>query len=262
VEGWAKEGGGRAFLYAGLAPGMAQTLAGALERELGGAEEISIYVGGVPEDPYSLPLLSGITFEATAFLRQYNRPSRKRVRGEVVTLDPFEDVGRIVLPNGEEYEYFLTDGLKSLLYTLETPSLAEYTLRIPGHIERMRLLRSLGFLDWEPIEVDGCRVAPLEYTARLLERSVGQGGRDRVVLAVYGSKGDRQTILYSIVEYSEEEGFTAMQRATGYNLARYASMMLEGLLGWEAGLPEYIGLEEGLFKEYLGIEVRRVETTP
>ncbi len=268
VEEWAREGGGQAFLYAGLAPGMAQTLAGALERELGGAEKIDIYVGGVPEKPGDLPLLSGITFEATAFLRQYNRPTRKRVGGEVVTIDPFDDIGRITLPNGEEYEYFLTDGLKSLLYTLETPNLAEYTLRIPGHIQRMSLLRSLGLLDWDPIEVDGCSIVPMEFTAKILERSVGQGGRDRVVLAVYGYRGDRVTILYSVVEYSEDEGFTAMQRATGYNLARYASMVLDGLVEWKVGLPEYIGLDEDLFNKYLerigeaGIEVRRVVTTP
>jgi len=262
VESWIREGG-VAFLYAGLAPGMAQTLAGALYREMDKPERIDIYVGGLPQNPDESPLLTGITFHSEAFFRQYNRPSRKVVDWEVVTLDPFEDIGRINLPGDVELEYFLTDGLKSLLKTLKIKYLAEYTLRIPGHISRMKLLRDLGYLDWEDIKVDGCRVKPIKFTAQLLGERLSDIDRDWVALAVYGYRDGVRTILYSYIHYNEDLGFTAMQMATGFNLARFSKLVLDNNLDGLM-LPEYIGMDEDLYKAYIeligeaGIKVSRV----
>ncbi len=262
LEQLASRHGGRIFLYAGLAPGMAQTLAGAVYRELEKPEKIEIYVGGVPQNPDESPLLTGITFHSHAFFRQYNRPTRKRVGGEVVVVDPFDDIGLITLPGGEEYEYFLTDGLKSLLLTLDTPNLAEYTLRIPGHIAKMKFLRELGYLDWEEIEVEGCRVKPIIFTAELLGRRLAKLDRDRVVLAVYGYSRDVY-VYYSYTDYDEELGLTAMQKTTGFNLSRFTSMMIEDMFSKDLMLPEYVGMDETLFKKYVelirdaGLELKR-----
>ena len=44
----------------------------------------------------------------------------------------------------------------------------EKTLRYPGHIEKMRMLRETGFFGKEPVRVGGVEVIPLELTTALL----------------------------------------------------------------------------------------------
>ncbi len=265
-EKLARESGGKAFLYAGVAPGMAQTLAGALYSELEGLDKLEIYVGGLPLEPEDKPLKTNVTWNPLGFLWQYNITCRKVVDGEVVGMDPFEDTGVISLPGEDEYEYFLSDGLRTLLYTLkDVPYMAEYTLRVKGHLKEVRLLRDLGLIDLEPIDVDGCKVIPLKYTAKILDKRLSKDPRDKTLLAVYGYSGDVKAIYYSYTYYNEELGLTGMQMATGFNLARYGHMLLEGLFEWDITLPEYVGLDRELFRRYLrevedaGLKIYRVE---
>ena len=261
-----KESGGKAFLYAGVAPGMAQTLSGALYSELDGLDRLEIYVGGLPLEPEDKPLKTNITWNPIGFLWQYNITCRKVVDGEVKGFDPFEDKGLIKLPGEGEYEYFLSDGLRTLLYTLkDVPNMAEYTLRYKGHLRDMLLLRDLGFIDLEPVEVEGCKVVPLKFTAKLFDLKLSKDPRDKTLLAVYGYSGDVKAVYYSYTVYDEELGLTGMQMATGFNLARYGHMLLQDLFEWDIILPEYVGLDRGLFKRYLreiedsGLKIYRVE---
>ena len=265
-EKLARESGGKAFLYAGVAPGMAQTLSGALYSELDGLDRLEIYVGGLPLEPEGKPLKTNVTWNPLGFLWQYNITCRKVVDGEVVGVDPFDDTGVISLPGEGEYEYFISDGLRTLLYTLrDVPNMAEYTLRYRGHLREMRLIRDLGLLDLEPIEVDGCKVIPLKFTAKVFDNKLSKDPRDKTLLAVYGYSGDTKAVYYSYSYYDEELGLTGMQMATGFNLSRYAHMLLEGLFEWDIILPEYVGLEKELFKRYLrevedaGLKIYRVE---
>ena len=255
-----------AVLYAGVAPGMAQVLSGALYSELDGLDRLEIYVGGLPLEPWDKPLYTNITWNPLGFLRQYNRVSKKVVNGEVVGLDPFEDTGVIKLPGEDEYEYFLSNGLRSLLYTFkDVPDMGEYTLRYKGHLKQMRLLRELGFLDWEEIDIDGATVKPIYFTAKLLDRKLSRDPRDKVLLAVFGWSRGVKAVYYSYIKYDDELGLTGMQKATGFNLSRMAKMFIEGILKWRVTLPEYIGMDKDVFRKYYsemedaGIKIYRVE---
>lgn len=64
------------------------------------------------------------------------------------------------LPGVGTLEAFNTNGLRSLIQTSKAPFRKEKTLRYPGHIEKMRMLRETGFLSKTPVELNGVRWSP------------------------------------------------------------------------------------------------------
>ncbi len=259
-----------AVLYAGVAPGMTQVLAGAVYRELGGLDKLDLYCGGIPQDPEGKPLRTNITWSPIGYLGMYVRKSRKVVNGEIVYVDPLEDVGTVVFPGEGEYEYFLSDGLRSLLFNFkDVPNMAEYSPRWKGHAEQVRLIRELGFLSKEPIKVGGCKVRPIEVAAKVIDKQLTKDPRDKVLTMAVGYKGNRFVKYISIEYYDEKTGLTAMQRTTGFNLSRFTMMALDGDLVRDKGLnyPEEFGLDEALFNKYVqhmkkvDIEFKREEGT-
>ena len=66
-------------------------------------------------------------------------------------------------------EAFNSDGLRSLIRTMpDIPNMIERTLRYPGHIELMRVLRETGFFSKEAILVKGQAIRPIDLTSQLL----------------------------------------------------------------------------------------------
>ena len=63
----------------------------------------------------------------------------------------------------------------------------EKTLRYPGHMELMRVLRETGFFDTSEIDVCGIGVRPLEVTARLLSAKwrLEEGEEEFTVMRVH-----------------------------------------------------------------------------
>ncbi len=240
--------------YAGVAPGMVQVLSGAVYRELGGLDSLDIYCGGIPMDPNDKPLKTNITWSPIGYLGMYVRKSRKVVNGEVVYVDPLEDTGEIEFPGEGKYEYFLSDGLRSLLFNFkDVPNMAEYSVRWPGHIEQVKLIRDLGLISKEEMELNGCRVKPIEVVAEVINRKLTDDPRDKVLSMVIGRKDGKKVVYINIQYYDEEKGLTAMQQTTGFNLSRFTMMALNGDLIREVGLnyPEEYGLNEEYFRKYV-----------
>ena len=240
--------------YAGVAPGMVQVLSGALYRELGGLDELDIYCGGMPLDPRNKPLKTNITWSPIGFLGMYARESRKVVNGKIVHVDPLEDIGTVEFPGEGEYEYFLSDGLRSLLFNFkDVPNMAEYSLRWKGHIQEIKFLRDIGLLSKDEIEVNGKKIVPIIFMAKLLNRILTRDPRDKVLTMVIGKKRDKVLRYINVTYYDEERGLTAMQQTTGFNLSRFTIMALNGDMPREIGVnyPEEYGLNKDLFEKYL-----------
>tara|TARA_Y100000766_G_C18850383_1_gene577876 strand:- start:357 stop:1391 length:1035 start_codon:yes stop_codon:yes gene_type:complete len=119
----------------GIAPGLSNMLLAQAQRELGALEEVTIHVGGNPTTPdnewsYMAP------FSPSDVIEEYTRPARIVRNGEVVTEPALTERHRIDVEGTNGMDAFLTDGLRSVLQTIEATNMAEYTVRWPQHIDR------------------------------------------------------------------------------------------------------------------------------
>jgi len=221
---------------AGVAPGLSNFLIGLANQKIGPLVGARVFVGGIPPkkgDPLSL----AITWNAEDFMSEYVRPARMIKRGELMEVDPLSLSGTINIPGVGELEFFPTDGLRSLLKSFgELEDLAEYTLRWPGHLDMMRLLKKIGVLDNIFIAVSGCIIRPSDVIGRLIEERYSTS-EDLVVLIVEAwSKTDRQ--VYKVV-VKPRNRWTAMARATGGFASAVMLSIVEGILRGEGVLyPE------------------------
>jgi saccharopine dehydrogenase-like NADP-dependent oxidoreductase len=156
-------------------------------------------------------------------------------------------------------EAFLTDGLRTLIRTLPIPEMVEKTLRYPGHIELMRVLRATGFFGQEPIEVAGARVRPRDVTARLLfpKWAFEEGEEEFTILRVVveGQRHGRMVrFTYDLYdEYDRTTGTSSMARTTAFPATIVARLLLSGAITDYGVLPlEVLARHGDLVKRILG----------
>jgi len=163
-------------------------------------------------------------------------------------------------------EAFYTDGLRSLAKNIKAKNLGEMTLRWPGHVEQMRLLRAMGMFDETPKVLGGKEVIPLEVTADLLfplwKMEPEKGDRDLTVMQVdvHGYKGrDEVTYSWYLLDYFDEETWnTSMSRCTGSTCAIFARAVAGGLIKEKGVLPaEKLAHDDDLYKFVLDEQLKR-----
>ena len=152
----------------GVAPGMSNLLAATAALEVAPARQIRILVGGLPvvrRQPweYAAP------FSPADVMEEYVRPARIKIGGKTTERPALSGIELLELPELGTLEAFYTDGLRSLLFNLDCPSMEEKTLRYPGYAKRIGLLRDSGFLGTEKIDINGVEMAPIDLTLKLLE---------------------------------------------------------------------------------------------
>jgi len=122
-------------------------------------------------------------------------------------------------------------------------------LRYPGHIEKMTVLRELGFFSKdENIEIGGLKTSPLEVTAQILfpNWKLKEGESDITVFqsVVEGVKDGRR-IRYTIDlfdKYCPDTNVISMARTTGYTATLAIRMIADGLYTHKGiSPPEYMG---------------------
>jgi len=228
------------FLDCGVAPGLSNMLLRiGVEKTTG--RKGYIYVGGISEEPIE-PLGFVATWNISDFIEEYIRPARIIRMGEVVTLDPLSyPVGRRFYESVGELEYFPSDGLRSMLKNFKfMDELIEYTLRWPGHIEKMRFLKKLGFLDDNGLEICG-GVSPRRILEHQLLKSLPKEG-DMVVLEVE-VHGDSTLRFTSIIK--PWKGFSAMALSTAGFQYSIVKSLVDNILDINPGIyyPEDIPIE-------------------
>src|SRR5690606_28022112 len=103
-------------------------------------ERLSIMVGGLPVER-SWPWEYRAPFSPSDVIEEYLRPARLRIAGRTVEREALSEIELVDLPGVGTLEAFNTDGLRSLLETLDFEDMVEKTLRYPGYAEKMRVLR-------------------------------------------------------------------------------------------------------------------------
>ena len=254
----ARNKGVTAIVDCGVAPGLCNMIAGYVSEKMDQVDSYLCYVGGLPEIrewPYEYK----VVFSPTDVLEEYTRPARFVENGQEVIYPALSEVELLDFPGVGTLEAFNTDGLRSLLLTLDIPNMREKTLRYPGHANLMRVFRESGFFNQEKVEVDGQGVQPLALISRLLfdQWKMNEGEKDLTVMQVIleGKEGKDQVIYqYDLVDYyDQEKNITSMARTTGYTCTIIARLLLEGTIPL-TGIcpPEKIGEISGLFERVLG----------
>jgi saccharopine dehydrogenase-like NADP-dependent oxidoreductase len=163
-------------------------------------------------------------------------------------------------------ESWNSDGLRTLVETMDVPDMIEKTLRYPGTIEYLRVLRDTGFFSYNEVEVNGQKIRPIDLTAKLLfpKWQLKEGEEDYTVMRIVVEgveNGKTVKYRYDLLDrYDQETKTISMARTTGYTATAVANLLLKGMYQ-NAGInpPEYIGEKEENFrfvKDYLA--ARRV----
>ncbi len=267
----AEQAGVPVVVDCGVAPGISNLLAGRAVEELDCTDSISIMVGGLPVRriwPYEYRSV----FSPTDVIEEYTRPCRMRVGGRDVIVPALSGVEPVDLPGVGTLEAFNTDGLRTLLETLDVPDLREMTLRYPGHADRMRMLRETGFFDDDEVELDGVRIRPRVFTEKLLFRAwePEPGEQEFTVLRVEAtgeSGGRRRRIVWDLLDRTDPlSGASSMARTTGFPCAIVTRMLADGRWNLPGVVPpERLGADAGITATILeelaarGVEIRRTE---
>jgi saccharopine dehydrogenase-like NADP-dependent oxidoreductase len=124
----------------------------------------------------------------------------------------------------------------------------EKTLRYPGHIEKMRLLRETGFFSRDEVDVNGSRIRPIDLTSRILfpkwEYSRGEADITVMQVTVEGAiSGQRLRYRYDLFDrYDDVTETSSMARTTGYTATMAVRLLANGMYSRKGlSVPEYIG---------------------
>lgn len=248
----------------GVAPGMSNLLIAKSVRELKKARQILYIVGGLPI-VRQLPWEYEAPFSPRDVIEEYVRPARYKSDGFVRIRPALSDIENFDIPEIGTLEGFLTDGLRSLLDTIDCPNIVEKTLRYPGHAARIQLLKDAGFLDNKNIEVNGHPVTVREFTFKLLEPAWEQSKDSREFTAMQifvmgdGESGDKKIVWRLLDHTDEKRGESSMARTTGFPAALAARYMLDGTASLEPGIhpPESLAENDALVEKILADLTRR-----
>mgnify|MGYP006282239701 CR=1 FL=1 len=243
----AREKGVIALSDIGVAPGMSNVLIGYADAQLDRTTKAVIYVGGLPkirEWPYEYKAV----FSPADVLEEYTRPARYIENGKEVIKPALSGSELLNFKGVGTLEAFNSDGLRSLATTISADFMIEKTLRYPGHIDIMKVLRYTGFFNKEEIELDGKKIRPLDFTSALLfpKWKLKEGDEDITIMKIEVEgiqDGQQKTYLWELYdEYDPESGIHSMARTTGYTATMALRMVDKGLYTRKGmSAPEFIG---------------------
>jgi lysine 6-dehydrogenase len=254
LDSLAKAKGVTAMVDCGVAPGMHNIILG-YYNEILKLTDFTCFVGGLPKTR-KWPFYYKAPFSPVDVIEEYTRPARFVENGHIVVRDALSDCEFLEFEKIGSLEAFNSDGLRSILFTMpHIKNMKEKTLRYPGHVEYIRVLKESGFFSKKKILVNGAEVSPLEVTSKILFKDWKLGETEeeitvmRVSLQGTNDKGQTEEIIYNLYdEYSHETQTSSMARTTGYTATAVANMFLSGLFT-EQGVfpPELIGKKEDCF---------------
>ena len=202
------------------------------------------YGAGIPEaSAADNPVRYKITWTFDGLLKAYKRPARVLRGGKEMSIsgtEIFSDEHMHLLdipglgtleayPNGDALYYRELFGIGPGL-----TDMGRFALRWPGHCRFWYTMARLGFLDDEPLAIEGASISPRQFlvhhlTSRLQFR---EGERDVVILRaqVWGIKaGTRRKVTYDLFDYRDlETGLFAMNRTVGFTASIAAQLVLAG----------------------------------
>lgn len=250
----AKEKGVTIVTDCGVAPGMSNIILGYHNQKMK-VENYVCLVGGLPlvrEWPYEYKAV----FSPIDVIEEYTRPARYVQNGAIVVREALSDAELVNFDKVGTLESWNSDGLRSLIKTMpNVPNMIEKTLRYPGCVEYLKVLRESGFFSYDEIEVKGVKIRPIDLTSKLLfpKWKLKPGEEEFTIMSVKvdGIENGVQTSYdYTVLDRTNRETNTlSMARTTGYTCTAAVELVLSGKFN-RVGIcpPEYLGEDENNFK--------------
>jgi lysine 6-dehydrogenase len=239
----------------GVAPGMGNIILGYHNKRM----KINTYeclVGGLPqvrEWPYEYKAV----FSPIDVIEEYTRPARYVQNGALVVKEALSDPELIHFDGVGTLESWNSDGLRSLIKTMPNiPNMIEKTLRYPGCIEYLRVLRETGLFSYEEIDVKGVKVRPVDVMAKLLfpKWKLKPGEEEFTVMRIImegEENGKKKRYQYNLLDRTTQ-GTLSMARTTGYTCTAAVHLVADGLYTRKGiSPPEFLGEEEKHFNVVL-----------
>lgn len=247
LDALAKEKNVTVITDIGVAPGMSNLILGRYNEEID-ITAFECYVGGLPKIRKK-PFEYKAPFSPIDVIEEYTRPARLKENGQIVTKPALTERELIEFPEIGTLEAFNTDGLRSLLLTMEhIPTLKEKTLRYPGHIDLIIALKQAGFFSNEKIEINGNAISPLSFSSKILFKDwkLGENEEELTIMKVLlqgKSNGQPIEVLYTLLDrYDDASKTSSMARTTGYTCTASANLIMKNLFTKKGVFPpELVG---------------------
>ena len=238
----------------GVAPGISNLVAGYHYQRMK-IQNYECLVGGLPvvrEWPYEYRAV----FSPIDVIEEYIRPARYVQNGAMVVKEALSDPELIHFENIGTLESWNSDGLRSLIKTLPgIPNMIEKTLRYPGCIEYLRVLRESGFFSYDEVDIKGVKVRPIDVTAKLLfpKWKLKPGEEEFTVMRIRVSgdeNGRQKTYEYNVLDRTDKTtGTISMARTTGYTCTAAVNLVINKKFDRKGICPaEYLGDDEANFR--------------
>ncbi len=252
-----------AVVDCGVAPGMGNIILGHHDA-LMKVENYECLVGGLPfvrTYPYEYKAV----FSPIDVIEEYIRPARYVVNSQLVVREALSDAELVEFEQAGTLESWNSDGLRSIIKTMpHIPNMIEKTLRYPGTIDYLRVLRHTGFFSYDYIDVNGIKIRPIDLTTKLLFPiwQLKEGEEDFTVMRIKisgtenGQKVEYQYDLYD--KYCRETKTISMARTTGYSATSVAELVLNNKFS-RIGIcpPEFIAQNNNNLEDILNYQRER-----
>jgi len=265
LDGLAKENDVTAVVDCGVSPGLSNIILGYHVKKMK-VNNYSCIVGGLPYKR-DWPFEYKAYFSPIDVIEEYTRSARIVIDGKVVEKPALSDPEIINYKEVGDLEAFNTDGLRSLIKTMNVPNMIEKTLRYPGHIELMKIFREVGFFGDKEIEIAGKQIKPIELTSKLLFPfwAPEKGEEDFTILDLLiegKEKGKDSSHRYFVFDrFNKEDHTSSMARTTGFTCSAAARFLLEHSFE-RKGIcpPEFLGEDENYYNYILSyMSKKRIE---
>jgi lysine 6-dehydrogenase len=260
------------ILGCGVEPGLTEIVARYLAEKLDRVDELHIKCGGIPEKP-TPPLGYKIVFGGRR-LPLWESDGHMVENGELKPVPRYSDVETVFFSGVGKCEAWHEGFMPWLLDLDALKDLklgTQKTCRWPGYAAKVNVLKEMGLLSEEPIDVDGVEIAPKRLLDAVLYPRVKleEGERDITLFRVdaVGKKNGHpcRHRIEMVDRYDEVLGFTSMARTTAFTGAIVARMIARGdLKARGMFMPEQVitgPVFDNLMAELAAVNVRFDITT-
>jgi saccharopine dehydrogenase-like NADP-dependent oxidoreductase len=214
-------------------------------------DSFKCYIGGLPFQR-TMPFQYKAPFSPVDVIEEYIRPARLRENGIEIIKEALSEPELIEADKVGTLEAFNTDGLRTLLRTMKIPTMIEKTLRYPGHIEVIKILKQSGYFSDKAIDVNGMKIKPVDLSAKLLFPLWKlENDEEEFTYMEMHLKNKKEELVFKMFDrFDEETKTSSMSRTTGYTCNAVADLILKGDYKRKGiSPPEFVGEDEHCFRK-------------